>query len=206
MKEKGWGMIRPKAVTRPWSRQFGDDDRIAIGIRVPIVEPEQTEQSAIRLVKAKVSRLNGSRYTCKYSGRRRIVIVDRVRCTDVRTLLVHAYRAICMYNERREAGIRVYAPRKEKYFGSLSGSYVTNLHYKNALTNDTLRNIRFADEFRWNIECFFTSVCAAPGGCILRKMTRKLMPQIEHMYLIFLQRRKTVWRTSYWYTICDVCY
>lgn len=31
--------------------EFGDDDQIAVGIRVPIVEPEQTEQSAIRLVK-----------------------------------------------------------------------------------------------------------------------------------------------------------
>lgn len=87
-----------------------------------------------KAVKAKVSRLNDSRYTCKYSGRHRIVTVDRARCTDVRTLLRSTRIQRHMRIQYRGAGTRMYAPRKEKYFCFLPGSYVTNLHYKNALT------------------------------------------------------------------------
>lgn len=71
-----------------------------------------------KVVKAKVFRLNGSRYTYKYSRRHRIVIVDHRRA---HSLAECTYTGTYACSECWEAGIQcVCTTRKAKHFCSLS--------------------------------------------------------------------------------------
>lgn len=76
---------------------------------------EAIGDTARKVVKAKVFRLNGSRYKYKYSHRRRIVIVDH-GCAH--SLTEYTYTEA--YNEYWGAGIQCVCTRKEKYFCFLS--------------------------------------------------------------------------------------
>lgn len=77
----------------------------------------------------------------------------------------HTEKRACTIARDERAGEkkRAYAPCEWKDTSAFSDSYVTKLRYKNALTNDTFRDIRFADEFCRDVrlEYFFISVCGA---------------------------------------------
>lgn len=101
----------------------------------------------------------------------------------VHSLTEYAYRDV--RDERAGEKKRAYAPCEWKDTSAFSDSYVTNLRYKNALTNDTFRDIRFADEFRRDVRRVFLYIC-------LRRLTdllyvewlRNLCRELKHSFLV----------------------